>query len=48
MPDFIVSTSVWIGAAVLSGMLGNVTYDLFKRGVSRAIAKRKRGGEVNK
>lgn len=42
-PQATVEVALWIGAAVLSGMLGNFAYELVKRGVRRIIAKLHRG-----
>lgn len=38
-------TTIWIGAAVLSGMLGNLAYDIFRGGMSRVIAKLQHRGK---
>jgi hypothetical protein len=34
--------TIWIGAAVLSGVLGNLAYDVVRRGIGRVIAKLRR------
>jgi hypothetical protein len=36
--------TIWIGAAVLSGVLGNLAYDVVRRGIGRVIAKLQGGG----